>query len=122
MPYENKKLLLFAADSLKDSRKGGDLLFQALQELPPSLKAETVLLTFGSGGETITSQLGIPTLSLGYISSDRLKSLAFSAADLFIFPTRADNLPLVLQESWVLGRSPCSSGGAIAWVGELQAR
>jgi hypothetical protein len=54
-------------------------------------------LTFGSGGETITSQLGIPTLSLGYISSDRLKSLAFSAADLFIFPTRADNLPLVLK-------------------------
>ena len=25
--------------------------------------------------------------------------MAFSAADLFIFPTRADNLPLVLQES-----------------------
>ncbi|MDB9445577.1 glycosyltransferase family 4 protein [Anabaena sp. CS-542/02] len=100
---QNKKVLLFAADSLKDSRKGGDLLFQALQELPPSLKAETVLLTFGSGGETMTSQLGIPTLSLGYISSDRLKSVAFSAADLFIFPTRADNLPLVLQESMACG-------------------
>jgi glycosyltransferase involved in cell wall biosynthesis len=100
---QNKKVLLFAADSLKDSRKGGDVLFQALQQLPPSLKAETVLLTFGSGGETITSQLGIPTLSLGYISSDRLKSVAFSAADLFIFPTRADNLPLVLQESMACG-------------------
>jgi len=61
------------------------------------------MLTFGSGGEAITSELGIPTLSLGYITSDRLKSIAFSAADLFIFPTRADNLPLVLQESMACG-------------------
>jgi glycosyltransferase involved in cell wall biosynthesis len=29
--------------------------------------------------------------------------VAFSAADLFIFPTRADNLPLVLQESMACG-------------------
>ena len=29
--------------------------------------------------------------------------MAFSAADLFIFPTRADNLPLVLQESMACG-------------------
>lgn len=99
----NKKVLLFGAESLKDSRKGSDLLFQAVQKLPQSLKEETILLTFGNGGETITSELGMPTLSLGYISSDRLKSVAFSAADLFIFPTRADNLPLVLQESMACG-------------------
>jgi glycosyltransferase involved in cell wall biosynthesis len=42
-------------------------------------------------------------LNLGYVSSDRLKSIAYSAADLFIFPTRADNLPLVLQESMACG-------------------
>ncbi len=96
---KNKKVLLFGADSIKDNRKGGDLLLKALQQLPQSLKAETILLTFGNGGEAITSELGMSTLSLGYISSDRLKSMAFSAADLFIFPTRADNLPLVLQES-----------------------
>ena len=42
-------------------------------------------------------------LNLGYVSSDRLKSIAFSAADLFVFPTRADNLPLILQESLACG-------------------
>jgi glycosyltransferase involved in cell wall biosynthesis len=99
----NKKVLLFAADSLKDTRKGGDLLFKALQSLPASLKAEIVLLTFGSSGNTISEQLGIKAINLGYISSDRLKSIAYSAADLFIFPTRADNLPLVLQESMACG-------------------
>lgn len=99
----NKKVLLFAADSLKDSRKGGDLLLKALQNLPTSLKAETVLLTFGSGGDTISEKLGIATIALGFVTSDRIKSIAYSAADLFIFPTRADNLPLVLQESMACG-------------------
>ena len=100
---QDKRVLLFGADSLKDRRKGGDLLFNALQQLPQSLKAEVLLLTFGNGSEAITAKLGIPTIGLGYISSDRLKSMAYSAADLFIFPTRADNLPLVLQESMACG-------------------
>jgi glycosyltransferase involved in cell wall biosynthesis len=100
---QDKKVLLFGAESLKDKRKGGDLLLNALQQLPQSLKAEILLLTFGHGSEAITAELGIPTINLGYISSDRIKSIAYSAADLFIFPTRADNLPLVLQESMACG-------------------
>jgi glycosyltransferase involved in cell wall biosynthesis len=100
---QNKRVLLFGADSLKDKRKGGDLLFNALQQLPQSLRSEILLMTFGNGSEAITTELGIPTFNLGYISSDRLKSIAYSAADLFIFPTRADNLPLVLQESMACG-------------------
>ena len=95
----NKKVLMFGAESLKDSRKGADLLVKALQNLPEALKSEILLLTLGNGSEKTTDLVAIPTLNLGYVSSDRLKSIAYSAADLFIFPTRADNLPLVLQES-----------------------
>ncbi|WP_036479489.1 glycosyltransferase family 4 protein [Myxosarcina sp. GI1] len=98
-----KKVLMFGADSLKDSRKGKDLLITALQNLPAELKKEAVLLTIGSGGETIESTIGISTVNLGYISSDRLKAIAYSAAELFVFPTRADNLPLTLQESMACG-------------------
>ncbi|MEH2191986.1 MAG: glycosyltransferase family 4 protein [Nostoc sp.] len=98
-----KKVLMFACDTLMDTRKGGNFLLKALQHLPESLKAETLLLTIGHGGEAISEYVGMPTLNLGYVSSDRLKSIAYSAADLFIFPTRADNLPLVLQESMACG-------------------
>lgn len=98
-----KKVLVFGSENLQDARKGGDLLLKALQRLPESLKAETVLLTLGDGGESISASVGMPTLNLGYVSSDRLKSIAYSSADLFIFPTRADNLPLVLQESMACG-------------------
>ncbi|MBD2385332.1 glycosyltransferase family 4 protein [Cylindrospermum sp. FACHB-282] len=99
----NQKVLMFASQSLQDTRKGSDLLLLALQSLPESLKAETVLITIGDGGEAISQSVGMGNLNLGYVSGDRLKCIAYSAADLFIFPTRADNLPLVLQESMACG-------------------
>jgi glycosyltransferase involved in cell wall biosynthesis len=98
-----KKVLMFSALSLKDYRKGGDLLLKVLQLFPDSLKAETVLLLVGAGGQAIAEAVGIQTLCLGYIDNDRLKAIAYSAADLYVQPTRADNLPLVLQESMACG-------------------
>ncbi|HEY5866584.1 MAG TPA: glycosyltransferase family 4 protein [Candidatus Tectomicrobia bacterium] len=103
-----KRVLLFSAmrmnvSSLDGSRKGGDLLVKALRSLPDSLKAETVLLLLGDGGEAITEAVGIPALNLGYVSSDQLKAIAYCAADLLVLPTRADNLPLGLLESMACG-------------------
>lgn len=98
-----KKVLMFGAARLNDSRKGTDLLIKALASLPESLKAETILLTVGDSGEAIARTLGMQVLNLGYISGDRLKCIAYSAADLFVFPTRADIFGLVLQESMACG-------------------
>ena len=100
---KGKKVVMFAAQSLTDRRKGGSLLLQALASLPPTLKAETVLLTIGSSSNALAEAVGMQNINLGYVSSDRLKAIAYSAADLFIFPTLADNLPLVLQESLACG-------------------
>lgn len=98
-----KNVLMFGAQSLSDPRKGGDLLFQALQSLPASLRAETVLLTIGSESIKSSESFGMTVYHFGYVSSDRLKTVLYSAADLFILPTRADNLPVVLQESMACG-------------------
>ncbi len=108
-----KKVLLFVATHLQEWRKGGDLLFAALQQLPASLKAETVLLMLGSGDSTIAKQAGLEAIALGYVNEDERKAIAYSAADLFVFPTRADNLPLVLQESMACGTPmiSCDVGG-----------
>lgn len=97
-----KRVLLFGAESLRDPRKGGNLLLKALQCLPASLKEELILLNLGENSEQASID-GISTLNLGYVSNDRLKTIIYSAADLFIFPTRADNLPLMLQESMACG-------------------
>jgi glycosyltransferase involved in cell wall biosynthesis len=79
------------------------LLVKALQSLPDTLKQDCFLLTFGKSTTRLEQAVDIPALHLGYMSSDRLKAIAYSAADLFVFPTRADNLPLVLQESMACG-------------------
>jgi glycosyltransferase involved in cell wall biosynthesis len=98
-----KKVLMFGAAYLDDPRKGFDLLVSALESLPNELKTEMVLLIFGTGSEDIAQTVGITTINLGYVTSDQQKAIAYSAADLFIFPTRADNLPIVLQESMACG-------------------
>lgn len=94
---------MFAAANLSEYRKGGDLLVKALHHLPESLGAESVLLVIGKEGKAITETVDIPVHHLGYLSDDRSKTMAYSAADLFLFPSRADNQPLVLQESMACG-------------------
>jgi glycosyltransferase involved in cell wall biosynthesis len=96
-------IVMSCAESLTDSRKGMDLLIQSLHRLPDDLKAKTTLLLMGKASETMQKAISLPTVFLGFVASDRLKALAYSAADLFAFPTRADNLPIVLQESMACG-------------------
>lgn len=112
-----KYILLFGVENLTYRRKGGDLLVKALSQLPKSLKSEIILLSFGNGGEEVAKILDIESISLGYVGSDRLKAIIYSAADLFILPTRADNLPLTIQESFACGTPVISFN--VGGVGEL---
>ena len=99
-----KKVIMFVAAQLSEPRKGGDLLLKALQSLPESLKADTLLLTLGvHRSDTFAEAVGIQTLNLGYVDNDRLKAIAYSAADLFVSPTRAEIFGLVFLESMACG-------------------
>lgn len=98
LPAEVRVLMLAAAD-LNDRRKGGDLLRAALERLPVEARQRLHLLVMGSGGGGLATQMQLPVHALGYLDNDRLKAMAYSAADLFVLPTRADNLPVVIQEA-----------------------
>lgn len=111
-----RKVLLCAAEDLSDRRKGADLLVRALLCLPDSLRHELLLVTFGSRPQGLDAS-GLDTLHLGSVYNPRLHSILYSAADAFVFPTRQDNLPLVLQESMACGTPLVSF--AVGGVSEL---
>jgi glycosyltransferase involved in cell wall biosynthesis len=62
-----------------------------------------MLLLLGRGGEAISKSVSFPCISLGHVDDDRFKAIVYSAADVFVHPTRGDNFPLVLQESMACG-------------------
>lgn len=99
----DKKVLMFGAKRLDRFIKGGNFLLEALQSLPKSLKNETVLLLIGHQGEAIADAVDIPVINLGFVRDEDTKVAAFSAADLFLFPSRAEIFGNVAIESMACG-------------------
>ena len=98
-----KRVLFTAAHRLNRHRKGVDLLVKALRAMPAGLRAETVLLTMGHGGAGLAEEAGMEAVNLGYLNDEASKAVAYAAADLFLFPTRAETFGLVSIESQACG-------------------
>jgi glycosyltransferase involved in cell wall biosynthesis len=98
LPQE-AKVLLFAGHTLDERRKGFSVLLEALA----GLREEQNLHLLSVGGYSLLPQLGIPYHPLGYVSTDRLLSVVYSAADLCVVPTLQDNLPNITIESLACG-------------------
>ncbi|MCG7522128.1 glycosyltransferase [Ruegeria sp. Ofav3-42] len=93
---DKARIVLFGADSVDDQRKGFDLLLKALGTLPPDQNILPVAI--GTAKNRIE---GIAYL--GRLEGPEELSRAYSAADVFALPTRADNLPNVALEAMACG-------------------
>jgi glycosyltransferase involved in cell wall biosynthesis len=98
-----KNILMFSAVDPNNYIKGADLLRKALELLPTSLKTQTLLLVMGGNTSKIENISGIETINLGYVESDNIKAIAYSAADLFLCPSRGEVLGNVNLESMACG-------------------
>jgi glycosyltransferase involved in cell wall biosynthesis len=91
--------LLFMSDSLSNHRKGMDVLVAAIKQIPNDQRP--LVISIGAGGGVETA--GLLHLPLGRIDDERLMATAYNAADIFVTPTRADNLPNGVLEAMACG-------------------
>lgn len=94
----DKKVILFVADSISNNRKGFVFLKKAFEQLTDS---NLVLCAIGQKNDELHSINNI--LELGPIYDERLMSIAYSAADVFVIPSLMDNLPNTVLESLMCG-------------------
>jgi len=96
---EESEVVLFVAYSVAPRRKGFPLLMDALRQL--SNRPNLLAVSVGAGSPA--ADIPFPTLHLGKISQNRLLSLVYSAADVYVIPSLQDNLPSTVLESMACG-------------------
>lgn len=99
-----QRVLLFGAEWLTDRRKGGDLLASALAQL----EFACTLLTFGRGTIAFDANPNIRVHAQGPLHDEVSLAVMYSAADVFVCPSREDNLPNTVAEALACG-TPCAA-------------
>lgn len=97
---QDARVVFFLADAVDSRRKGFSLLLEAL---PHCVKRIDKVLLVSLGQNPPQVDGGIPWLHLGSVSDDRLLSVVYSAADLFVLPSLQDNLANTVLEAMACG-------------------
>ena len=116
-----KKLVLFAAAKVSDSRKGLTYLIKACHLLAEQNSNIEVLL-MGNKADAIQHQLPVPSHLLGYVSSLEQIAEIYSLSDVFVISSLEDNLPNTIMEAMACG-TPCvgfQTGGIPEMIDHLQ--
>ena len=96
---ESDLVILFISGDIECRRKGLDLLLDAINQLD---HISLTVLTVGKGELDVTHE-SIKMISLGLFESESEMSECYSLADVFVLPSREDNLPNVMLESFACG-------------------
>ena len=94
----NGKIIVFSSANINSERKGMKIMIDAINLLN---NPDLTLVSIGSG--KINNKIKIPYIHLGSFNDDYSVSLLYSAADLSLVPSKEDNSPNTIIESFACG-------------------
>ncbi|MCW5518000.1 glycosyltransferase [Muriicola sp. Z0-33] len=98
------KIIAFGAMAVDSPYKGWAYLKRALHILLDSGYRNFKILVFGSGQNSeIADAMPYDTKFVGFVDSEYATSVIYNAADVFVAPSLADNLPYTILESLSCG-------------------
>ncbi len=107
LPSDLPLVLFGAIGGTADHRKGADLLIEALQCLRSKFAGTSLekleLVVFGQIQPVELPDIGFPIHYKGHLHDDISLRLLYSAADVFVIPSRQDNLPNTGLEAHACG-------------------
>lgn len=102
---EDHHVIAFGALSVDSPYKGWSFLMHALKILSedPNFTKITILIFGKTDKENISAKIPFKTVFTGYLGDEYSTSLVYNAADVFVAPSLADNLPTTVLESLSCG-------------------
>jgi glycosyltransferase involved in cell wall biosynthesis len=94
----DKPILLFGSHYLKSIYKGYDILFEVLD----NMDLDVQILYFGRNDTDELKQLSMDATYLGFLNTTEMR-MAYTAADVFISPSRAESFGKTVAESMACG-------------------
>lgn len=97
----NRPVVLVAANSLSDLRKGASYSLEAIRSIRD---LNPFVIAVGRSNGVLDEELsGIDHLCTGFVSDQKLLARWYALADVFVFCSLADNMPLVVLETMACG-------------------
>lgn len=119
----NKKIIMFISESIiEDERKGAKYFFEALNILKSQNIINPVILLVGKIDNKKLCNFPFELINNGYIKNTNDLNLCYSASDILVLPTLAENLPNTILESMSSGTPVVGfkTGGLIDAISHLQ--
>ena len=95
IPWD-KRVLMFVSQNINNYRKGYDLLLKALERVD-----NCFMMVIGAHTESLGNKNNVRYLDT--VKDERLMAFYYAAADVFLLPSREDNLPNTMVESLCCG-------------------